>query len=165
MAPVHGSGVTAYGALAIAEEYKRAAELLGADAMQSGRMPHRLLALHALERFLRAHLLHTGQTPEAIRDFRHDIEKMRVDCEAHGLRISKQSRHFITAVAAEGDYVRVRYDTGVDYRGGDWPPLPRPNASMKLLIEVLDDVSTAVKTIVTAQTDAPATVPKNRSPG
>lgn len=148
MAQVHGNGVTPYGAVTIADDYRLAADALGLDHRTRSAMPRRLLYLHALEGYLRAFLLLIGHSPDAIRHQRHDLQEMLTLGEAGGLRVSKNSRRFIEAAAAEGDYVRVRYDTGLDYRGGDWPPPPRPNASLQRLIAAVEDVQKAVRAAV-----------------
>jgi hypothetical protein len=85
-----------------------------------------------------------GHTAEEVRAYQHDLAGMLKQCEDDGLRISKNTRRFIEASATEGNYVRVRYDTGLDYRGGDWPPPPRANASLTHLTNAVADVCASV---------------------
>ncbi|WP_127754362.1 hypothetical protein [Devosia sp. 1566] len=134
MAKVSGGGLTPYGVLLLADEYRLSGDVLGREPRLATANPRRLLYLHALETYLRAFLCLSGHTPEEIRKFNHDIQAMLTQCEAVGLKIKRQSRRFIEAVAAAGDYVRVRYDIDLGYNGGNWPPPPRPNASMALCL-------------------------------
>lgn len=147
---VWGGGLTPYGVLLLAEEYRLSGDVLGSEGRLSDKNPRRLLYLHALETYLRAFLCLSGHTPEEIRKFNHDIEAMLTQCEADGLKIKRQSRRFIEAVAAAGDYVRVRYDIDLSYRGETWPPPPRPNVSMALLHDALDDLAGVVEAAVSA---------------
>lgn len=112
------------------------------------------------ETYLRAFLCLTGHTPEEIRKFNHDIEAMLTQCEADGLKIKRQSRRFIESVAAAGDYVRVRYDLDLDYRGETWPPPPRPNVSMALLLDALDDLAGAASASINASLQDPSNTPE-----
>ena len=85
MAAIHGRGVTPYGALVIADDYRLAGDVLGENGRTREDMPRRLLYLHAIEGYLRAHLLLTGATPESIRDHRHDLRSMLTACSTGGL--------------------------------------------------------------------------------
>lgn len=154
MAAIHGRGVTPYGALVIADDYRLAGDVLGGNARTRDSMPRRLVYLHAIEGYLRAYLLLTGATPELIRDYRHDLETMATACAASGLSVSKNTVRFIKASAADGDYVRARYDTGLDYRGADWPPPPRPNASLKLLKNAVEDLALVVTNAIEQSLEA-----------
>lgn len=147
---VWGGGLTPYGVLLLADEYRLSGDVLGREARLSSANPRRLLYLHALETYLRAFLCLSGRAPEEIRKFNHDIEAMLTQCEADGLKIKRQSRRFIEAVAAAGDYVRVRYDIDLSYHGETWPPPARLNVSMALLHDALDDLAAAVGAAVGA---------------
>lgn len=70
---------------------------------------------------------------------------------------------FIEAAAADRDYGRVRYDTGLDYRGGDWPPPPRPNASLRLLTDAVEDIALAVTKAIQQSLMVEASNPAARS--
>lgn len=154
MAAIHGRGVTPYGALVIADDYRLAGDVLGENSRTRGSMPRRLAYLHAIEGYLRAYLLLAGTTPEAIRDHRHDLSGMLAACAADGLMVAKNTRRFIEAAAAERDYMKVRYDTDLDYRGGVWPPPPRPNASLKLLVDSVEDLAIAVARAINQSLEA-----------
>lgn len=157
---IWGGGLTTYGVLLLADEYRLSGDVLGREPRLVTANPRRLLYLHALETYLRAFLCLSGHTPEEIRKFNHDIEAMLTQCEADGLKIKRQSRRFIEAVAAAGDYIRVRYDLDLDYRGETWPPPPRPNASMALLLEALDDLAGAVSAPINAGLHDPSSTPE-----
>ncbi|MBU2531875.1 MAG: hypothetical protein KKB37_03995 [Alphaproteobacteria bacterium] len=148
MAKVWGSGLTPHGVLALADDYRLAGDVIGRENRLAEANPRRLLYLHALETYLRAFLCLKEHAPEEIRKFNHDIEAMLTQCEADGLKVKLQSRRFIEAVAAAGDYVRVRYDIDLEYRGETWPPPPRPNVSMKRLLDSVDDIAGAVSAAI-----------------
>ncbi len=161
MAKVWGRGLTPYGVLALADDYRLAGDVVGRESRLAEANPRRLLYLHALETYLRAFLCLKEHAPEEIRKFNHDIEAMLTECEAGGLEIKRQSRRFIEAVAAAGDYVRVRYDIDLSYRGETWPPPPRPNVSMRLLLETVDEIAGAVGTAIAASLDRESNSPTN----
>jgi hypothetical protein len=100
---VWGRGLTPYGVLVLADEYRLSGDVLGRGGRLSEKNPRRLLYLHALETYLRALLCLSGHTPEEIRKFNHDIEAMLTQCETDGLKVKRQSLRFIEAVAATGD--------------------------------------------------------------
>lgn len=160
MAKVLGGGLTPYGVLLLADEYRLSGDVLGRESRLATANPRRLLYLHALETYLRAFLCLSGHAPEEIRKFNHDIEAMLTQCEADGLKLKRQSRRFIEAVAGAGDYVRVRYDIDLRYTGGTWPPPPRPNASMTLLLDALDDLAGAVSAPINASLLDPSSAPE-----
>jgi hypothetical protein len=153
MAKAWGRGLTPFGVLLLAEDYRLAGDVIGREGRLVEANPRRLLYLHCLETYLRAFLCLKEHSPEEIRKFNHDIEAMLTQCEADGLSIKLQSRRFIEAVAAAGDYVRVRYDINLAYHGETWPPPPRPNVSMRLLLDTVHDLAGAVSAAISFSLD------------
>src|SRR5882672_496476 len=73
-----GDAVTAEDMLRLAEEYRKAAQLLlkhGRSGAPLTWAPCRLSAIHAIELFLSALLLHQGHKASAIRAMQHDLSK------------------------------------------------------------------------------------------
>jgi len=65
-----GSQATAASLLLLAHEYRRSADILlasGRKGIAASYAPFRLTAIHAIELYLNAFLLHSGETPERIR--------------------------------------------------------------------------------------------------
>lgn len=73
---------------------------------------------------------------------------MLTQCQTDGLKIKLQLSRSIQAVAATGDYVRVRYDVDLSYSNGTWPPPQRTNVSRTLMLHTLDDLASTVTAVI-----------------
>lgn len=78
--------------LALADEYRRAASALlpiGRQRPPLSRAPFCLLAVHAIELCLNAHLLATGHSPIAVRRLQHDLA-LKAQCAVGAKRVLKR---------------------------------------------------------------------------
>src|SRR4029077_20829036 len=107
-----GQTATAEQLLQLAEEYRKAAQLL----VQQGRRraplswaPCRLSAIHAIELYLNALLLHTGLDAPAIRGMHHSFEKRTDRAIASGLKLRKRTAAHLAAMEGNREYLVTRY--------------------------------------------------------
>ncbi|WP_198327573.1 hypothetical protein [Mesorhizobium sp. WSM1497] len=81
----------------LAEEYRKAAHLLlqqGRPGKPLTRAPFRLSAIHAIELYLTALLLHCGHNPNQIRKMQHDLSARTEHALEAGLRLrTKTATH------------------------------------------------------------------------
>ena len=81
----------------LAEEYRKAATLLlqlGRPGKPLTRAPFRLSAIHAIELYLTALLLHRGYSPNQIRKMQHDLSARTEHALEAGLRLrAKTAKH------------------------------------------------------------------------
>ena len=103
--------------LCLAEEYRKAAQLLlkqGRRGDPLSRAPCRLSAIHAIELYLNAMLLHLGQKPKQARGMQHNLAvraKIAID---KGLRLRKRTEKHLISMTVSREYLVTRYGPGDD---------------------------------------------------
>ena len=112
--PYPGDGATAQELFRLAEEYRRAADMLigiGRPRQPFSRAPYRLTAIHAIELYLNALLLFEGMRPCDLRKLQHDLAA-RIDHEfaASVVLRSKTAKH-LAALSKKREYLVSRYGT------------------------------------------------------
>lgn len=98
--------------LRLAEEYKNAALLLMQLARRGdplSRAPFRLNAIHAIELYLNALLLHLGHEPSRIRGMQHDLTTRTALAIANGLKLRKRTEAHLSTMTGNREYVVSRY--------------------------------------------------------
>lgn len=99
--------------LALAREYRRAAEELIATGRRKGplsRAPSRFVAIHAVELHLNAALLASGQSPTALRKMHHDLASRVELAVAAGLRLRRRTLEHLLTLSSTREYLSMRYD-------------------------------------------------------
>lgn len=97
----------------LANEYRLAADhLLGKGRKREpiSRAPFRFNAIHAIELYLNAFLLHVGRSPEEVRGLQHDLAKRTALAESNGLRLRKGTIDHLNAMAERREYLAMRYE-------------------------------------------------------
>ena len=100
--------------------------------------PYRLTAIHAIELYLSAYLLHRGLAAHEIRSMQHDIGHRARLAQDDGLNLKRRTMDALIAAAEKREYLIARYGT----RFGD--KLPPPNRTEASLAEVAAKVSVAL---------------------
>lgn len=96
----------------LADEYRKAAHLLqqlGRAGEPLSRAPFRLSAIHAVELYLNALLLHRGYAPSEIRRMQHDLAERTDLAIASGLRLRTRTAAHLKALAENREYLVTRY--------------------------------------------------------
>lgn len=96
----------------LADEYRKAAHLLqqlGRAGEPLSRAPFRLSAIHAIELYLNALLLHRGYAPSEIRRMQHDLAERTGLAIANGLRLRSRTAAHLNALAQNREYLVTRY--------------------------------------------------------
>lgn len=96
----------------LAEEYRRAAHHLvelGRRADPLSRAPFRLSAIHAIELYLNALLLHQGHSPSRVRGMQHDLVARTELAIASGLTLRKRTAAHLLDMANKREYLVTRY--------------------------------------------------------
>ena len=96
----------------LADEYRKAAHLLqrlGRTGEPLSRAPFRLAAIHAIELYLNALLLHRGYAPSEIRRMQHDLAQRTGLAIACGLRLRSRTAVHLNALAENREYLVTRY--------------------------------------------------------
>lgn len=96
----------------LADEYRKAAHLLhqiGRPGAPLSRAPYRLSAIHAIELYLNALLLHRGHAPRVIRGMQHDLGERASLAIASGLALRWRTAAHLSALAQTREYLVTRY--------------------------------------------------------
>jgi len=123
--------------LALAGAYREAAIAIeghGRKGDPISRAPYRLLAIHAIELYLNAHLLHSGREPSYVRGLQHDMAARGDQCVAGDLALRKRTARHLRTIAANREYLVTRY--GPEFTRA-LPPISR-------LAATLEEVATKV---------------------
>ena len=107
-----GSQATAASLLLLAHEYRRSADILlasGRKGIAASYAPFRLTAIHAIELYLNAFLLHSGETPERIRGLGHNLERRAERAAKKGLVFRQGTRAHMRSLSGAREYVVTRY--------------------------------------------------------
>lgn len=107
-----GSSASVEEIMQLADEYCRAAQTLlegGRRGNPLSRAPFRLCAVHAIELYLNALLLHHGEKPGQIRGRKHDLaERARLALES-GLKLRERTADHLIKMTETREYVVSRY--------------------------------------------------------
>ncbi|AMX99011.1 hypothetical protein AB0V83_31430 [Mesorhizobium ciceri] len=96
----------------LAEEYRKAAALLvplGRSGKPLSRAPFRLSAIHAIELYLTALLLHRGHEPDQIRKMHHDLAARAKHTVEAGLRLRAKTANHLQSLSQNREYLIIRY--------------------------------------------------------
>ncbi|WP_292588986.1 hypothetical protein [Mesorhizobium sp.] len=96
----------------LAEEYRKAAHQLlplGRPGKPLTRAPFRLSAIHAIELYLTALLLHCGHSPNQIRKMHHDLSARTEHTMAAGLRLRAKTARHLQSLSQNREYLITRY--------------------------------------------------------
>jgi HEPN domain-containing protein len=99
--------------LALADEYRRAAEALlptGRRSSPLSRAPYRLLAIHAIELYLNAYLLAAGHSAAMVRRLQHDLGSRTAHAVGATLVLRKRTLAHIGSLSERREYLTTRYD-------------------------------------------------------
>jgi hypothetical protein len=98
--------------LELAEEYRKAAHQLaqlGRRRAVLSMAPYRLNAIHAVELYLNAILLHAGHGPSRIRGLQHDLAARAELAIASGLLLRQRTANHLKAMTGAREYLVSRY--------------------------------------------------------
>lgn len=135
-----GDESTAQDVLALADEYRRAADHLlplGRRGEPISRAPYRFIAIQAIELYLNAFLVGAGFPPDRVRRFQHNLAKRTPLARLHRLILKKKTERHLEALTLGRDYLATRYDP----RAAAAYPLNRLQAT-------LDEVAEKVRTLI-----------------
>jgi hypothetical protein len=110
--PYPGALATPIDVLRLADEYRQAAKAiagLGRRGDPVSMAPYRLMAIHAVELYLNALLLHVGHDQRRIRALHHNLA-VRTDLSVtNGLLLRKKTEAHLRALAENREYLITRY--------------------------------------------------------
>lgn len=107
-----GELATANDVRLLADHYRKAAHLLqqmGQRGDPLSRAPFRLAAIHAIELYLNALLLHRGIDPRQIRGMQHDLAQRTQMATSNGLHLKARTAAHLWTVAEQREYLVTRY--------------------------------------------------------
>jgi len=107
-----GHMATAEQIIALAEEYRKAADclkLLGRSGIPISWAPFRLISIHAIELFLNALLIKEGMEASAVRGLRHDLKQRAELAAGAGLKLRLKTATHLAALAGNREYLVTRY--------------------------------------------------------
>ena len=137
-----GEQATPQQVLALADEYRLAANNLlplGRPGKPLSRAPYRLAAFHAIELYLNAFLMRSGESSSSLRGMHHDLKQRRMLAVRAGLCLKKKTEAHLDAVSEAREYLVMRYGPEVS---GNASHLNRVEATLN---EVAEKVSTHLK--------------------
>ncbi|WP_246696331.1 hypothetical protein [Mesorhizobium sp. SARCC-RB16n] len=121
----------------LAEEYRKAATLLlplGRSGKPLTWAPFRLSAIHAVELYLTALLLHRGHNPNEIRKMQHDLAARTEHALQAGLRLRVKTANHLRSLSQNREYLVTRYG----------PELAATVSQINRLTATLDQVAAKV---------------------
>lgn len=127
--------------LQLAAEYHEAAQVLatrGRRGQPISRAPYRLTAIHAVELYLNAYLLHSGLGHGRVRGLQHDLATRTDLSLARGLPLRKRTATHLRTMAVAREYLVSRYG----------PELSSSLSQLNRLSATLSEVSSKVTKIV-----------------
>ena len=125
----------------LAAEHHAAARLLSAFGRKGepiSRAPFRMVAIHAIELYLNAYLLHAGLPPQRIRGLQHDLSARTDLALEYGLRLRRRTAAHLRTMSEAREYLLSRYEPD---RSSSCSQINRLSAT---LIEVADKVTAIV---------------------
>jgi hypothetical protein len=132
-----GELATAMQVHALAEQYRRASEVLlplGRPGKPLTRAPFRLTAIHAVELYLSAFLLQRGLTPKRIRALQHNLGARAERAVSEGLQLRKRTLDHLSTLSANREYLVTRYG----------PELASTTSQLNRLTATLEEVAKKV---------------------
>lgn len=133
----------------LAEEYRKAAtELLklGRSGKPLTRAPFRLCAIHAIELYLTALLLHRGHNPNQIRKMQHDLAARSAHTVDAGLRLRAKTANHLQSLSQNREYLITRYG----------PELAATASQINRLTATLEEVAVKVTVLIGLPPGTPA---------
>lgn len=127
--------------LKLADEYRRtagAAMSLGRKGRPISRAPYRMTAIHAVELYLSALLLHVGLSAEEVRKLNHDLAARTDLALGQGLSLREKTIQHLKTLSVSKEYLVSRYDPDL---GPNLSPLNRLEATLN---EVAERVGEAI---------------------
>ncbi|WP_244620112.1 hypothetical protein [Mesorhizobium sp. NFR06] len=125
----------------LAEEYRKAAHHLlelGRPGKPLSRAPFRLSAIHAIELYLTALLLHRGHNPNQIRKLQHDLSARTEQALEAGLRLRAKTASHLRSLSQNREYLVTRYG----------PELVENVSQVNRLTATLDQVAAKVSVLI-----------------
>ena len=125
----------------LAEEYRKAATLLlqlGRSGKPLTRAPFRLSAIHAIELYLTALLLHRGHDPNQIRKMQHDLAARAKHTVEAGLRLRAKTANHLQSLSQNREYLVTRYG----------PELATTTSQINRLTATLEEVAAKVTLLI-----------------
>ncbi len=107
-----GGTATPQQILRLAEEYRKAAHSLLKQGHRRDPLswaPYRLSAIHAIELFLNAYLLHMGHEASRVRGMKHDLAIRTELAITSGLQLRRRTATHLAAMAGNREYLVTRY--------------------------------------------------------
>jgi hypothetical protein len=132
--------------LQLATEYHEAAQLLatrGRRGQPISRAPYRLAAIHAVELYLNAFLLHSGLGHGRVRGLQHDLAARTDLSLERGLQLRKRTATHLRTMTAAREYLASRYG----------PELSSSLSQLNRLSATLGEVAGKVVPIISASQD------------
>ncbi|WP_292175897.1 hypothetical protein [Mesorhizobium sp.] len=133
---------------ALAEEYRKAASLLlqlSRRGKPLTRAPFRMAAIHAIELYLTALLLHFGLIPSQIRKMQHDLSVRTEHALEAGLRLRAKTAKHLQSLSQNREYLVTRYG----------PELAATASQINRLSATLEEVATKVTVLITLPPSRP----------
>lgn len=107
-----GETATPVEVVALADEYRLSASLLlqnGRPREPRSRAPFRMVAIHAVELYLNAFLLHSGHAAGQVRGLQHNLAARADLAFEFGLSLRKRTREHLHAMARSREFLITRY--------------------------------------------------------
>jgi hypothetical protein len=133
----------------LADEYRKAAHLLqqlGRAGKPLSMAPFRLSAIHAIELYLNALLLHRGYVPADIRRMQHDLAERTDLAIASGLTLRSRTAAHLNALAENREYLVTRYG----------PELSKTASQVNRLEATLEEIARKVTSMLTVDSVCPS---------
>ncbi|MBZ9994056.1 hypothetical protein [Mesorhizobium sp. BH1-1-4] len=125
----------------LAQEYRKAAHHLlplGRPGKPLTRAPFRLSAIHAIELYLTALLLHRGHNPNQIRKMHHDLSARTEHTLAAGLLLRAKTAKHLQTLSQNREYLVTRYG----------PEMAATASHITRLTATLDEVAVKVTLLI-----------------
>ena len=139
-----GSNATPAEFVALADEYFSCAEMLmprGKPQVASSRAPARLCAIHAIELYLNAFLLNSGEQSQKVRAHLHNLANITEIAISHGLVLRKLTKAHLVKMTEDREYLISRYG----------PEMSTTLSEINRLMATLNEVAKKVKSRIDAQ--------------
>jgi len=109
--PYPGTETEPRAVLLLANQYACAARLLFTEKSlkQALRLPAMFCAIHAIELYLNAAIIASGETPETLRRMHHNFSQKSSHHGVVALRLRKKTQDHLASLSDKKDYLIVRY--------------------------------------------------------
>ena len=139
--PYPGEAASVQQLLSLANEYRVAAHTLRSQGLKGEPLswaPCRLAAIHAIELYFNALLLHKGLSPAELRAHRHCLVQRTRLAQEHGLQLRVKTARHLQDISGNREYLVTRYG----------PEMTATMSQINRLMATLDEVSGKVTEIV-----------------